>query len=51
MNRKQYIILLSSTIIAALLGGLLSGYIFSEKTVVAQETQTGTMLQAEQSDW
>lgn len=46
MNRKQYIILLVSAVIAALLGGLLSGYIFSEKSVIAQET--GTMLQAEQ---
>ncbi|HGE70750.1 TPA: hypothetical protein ENX78_07945 [Candidatus Poribacteria bacterium] len=49
MNRKQYIVLLSSAIIAGLLGGLISGYIFSEKTVIAQEApQTSTLLQAEQ---
>jgi len=49
MKRKEYILLLSASIVAALLGGLLSGYIFSGKTAVAVEPQqTGIMVQAEQ---
>ena len=49
MKRKEYILLLSVSIVAALLGGLLSGYIFSGKTAVAGESpQTGIMMQAEQ---
>jgi hypothetical protein len=49
MKRKEYIVLLSAAIIAGLFGGLISGYVFSEKTAIAQETpQAGIMLQAEQ---
>jgi hypothetical protein len=49
MKRKEYILLLSASIVAALLGGLFSGYIFSGKTAIAVETppQTG-LVKAEQ---
>ena len=49
MKRKEFIILLCAAIIAGLLGGLMSGYVFSEKTAIAQETpQKDIMVQAEQ---
>ncbi len=48
MKRKEYILLLSASVFAALLGGLLSGHIFSGKTAVAGETQQTGLVKAEQ---
>ena len=49
MKRKEYILLLTASVIASLVGGLISGYVFSGKTAVAQESkQAGIMVQAEQ---
>jgi hypothetical protein len=48
MKRKEYILLLSASIIASLLGGLLSGYIFSGKTAIAEESPQTGLVKAEQ---
>jgi len=44
MKRKEYILLLSASIFAALIGGLVSGYIFSEKTAVAEEAPPSSIM-------